>query len=224
LRVFFILRNKDARQQFFSNAFNSTPLRTKHANKITTNQKETYHKANLNVSNDAWTSEEITPIESGRASVHVHSDQSTARIFNGSLAFSSVNHRLAICEVVQFDFGLTVEPASTERPASIALRMQPLPPDTTDLHPPSPDTTALQLRGSLQAVQMFTLTAIDILSTPERSFRGQSRRKRTHLNKPNHGEPVELANTLGFRNSGSTRSTEISRASGMGRIREAKRD
>jgi hypothetical protein len=199
-------------------------LRTKHANKITTNQKKTYYKANPNVSNDAWTTEEITPIESGRASVHVHSDQSTARIFNGSLASSSVNHRLAICAVVQFDFGLAVEPASTERSADIALRMQPPPPDTTDLHPLPPDTTDLQPRGSLQAVQMFTLTAIDIVSTPVRQFRRQSRRYRTHLNKPNHGELVELANTLVFRNLGRTRKLEISRASGMSKRREAKRD
>jgi hypothetical protein len=186
--------------------------------------RETYLKTNPNVSSDAWTTTDMESIKSGSASVHVHSNQITACTFNGSLAINPVNRSLAICAVVRFDFGLTVGPASTERPADIALRMQPPPPDTTDLHPPPPDTTALQLRGSLQAVQMFTLTAIDILSTPERSFRGQSRRNRAHLNKPNHGEPIELANTLVFRNLGSTRSTEISQASEMGRIREAKGD
>jgi hypothetical protein len=190
-------------------------LGTKHANKITTNQKKTYHKANTNVSNDAWTIEEITPIESGRASVHVHSDQSTARIFNGSLASNSVNRSLAICTVVQFEFGHTVEPASTERSASIALRMQPPPPDTTDLHSPPPDTTALQLRGSLQAVQMPIWTAIDIVSTPQATIlrtvktipntsqhaeSWRAGRAYEHARFPQFGQHSQYGNQSGLRN------------------------
>jgi hypothetical protein len=128
---------------------------------------------------------------------------------------SSVNHRLAIYAVVQFNFSPTVGPASTERSARIALRLHPPPTDTTDLYPPPPDTTDLQLRGSLQAVQMPIWTAIDIVSTPRatisrtvKTIRGTSQqaiswragRACEHTSFPQFGQHAQCGNQSGLGN------------------------